>query len=106
MAPGLAEAMRQAGSEKTPHAMWSRAAAGMRARTLIVNLPGSPQGAVESLQVLLPALQHGLHLLRDDPAAESGHPPASPRRCLSLTAALSDRCAIGRADGGTAWVRR
>jgi len=73
MAPGMAEAMRQAGSEKTPHAMLSRAAAGMRARTLIVNLPGSPQGAVESLQVLLPALQHGLHLLREDPTADAGH---------------------------------
>ena len=76
MAPGLAEAMRQAGSEKTPHAMLSRAAAGMRARTLIVNLPGSPQGALESLQVVLPALEHGLHILRDDPAADAGHGPA------------------------------
>ena len=73
MAPALAEAMRQAGSEKTPHAMLSRAAAGMRARTLIVNLPGSPQGAVASLQVLLPALEHGLRLLRDDPGTEAGH---------------------------------
>jgi molybdenum cofactor synthesis domain-containing protein len=73
MAPGLAEAMRQAGSEKTPHAMLSRAAAGIRGRTLIVNLPGSPQGALESLQVVLPALEHGLRLMRDDPAAEAGH---------------------------------
>jgi molybdenum cofactor synthesis domain-containing protein len=73
MAPGLAEAMRQAGSAKTPHAMLSRAVAGMRGRTLIVNLPGSPQGAVESLQVVLPALEHGLRLLRDEPAAEMGH---------------------------------
>ena len=73
MAPGLAEAMRQAGSEKTPHAMLSRAAAGMRGKTLIVNLPGSPQGALESLQVILPALEHGLRLLRDDPGTEAGH---------------------------------
>jgi molybdenum cofactor synthesis domain-containing protein len=76
MAPGLVEAMRRAGSAKTPHAMLSRAAAGMRGRTLIVNLPGSPQGALESLQVVLPALEHGLRLLRDDPAAETGHPIA------------------------------
>ena len=73
MAPGLAEAMRQGGSAKTPHAMLSRAVAGMRGRTLIVNLPGSPQGAVDSLQVVLPALEHGLRLLRDEPAAEMGH---------------------------------
>ena len=73
MAPGLTESMRRAGSEKTPHAMLSRAAAGMRGKTLIVNLPGSPQGALESLQVVLPALEHGLRLLRDDPGTEAGH---------------------------------
>lgn len=75
MAPGLAEAMRRAGEDKTPHAMLSRAVAGIRGRTLIVNLPGSPQGAVESLQVLLPALEHGLRLLRDEPGTEGGHRP-------------------------------
>ena len=73
MAPGLTESMRRAGFEKTPHAMLSRAAAGMRGKTLIVNLPGSPQGALESLQVVLPALEHGLRLLRDDPGTEAGH---------------------------------
>jgi len=73
MAPGLTESMRRAGFEKTPHAMLSRGAAGMRGKTLIVNLPGSPQGALESLQVVLPALEHGLRLLRDDPGTEAGH---------------------------------
>ncbi|MCI0484870.1 MAG: MogA/MoaB family molybdenum cofactor biosynthesis protein [candidate division NC10 bacterium] len=73
IAPGVAEAMRQAGLVKTPHAMLSRAVAGMRGKTLIINLPGSPQGAVESLEVVLPALEHGLRLLRDDAAAETGH---------------------------------
>ena len=73
MAPGLTESMRRAGSEKTPHAMLSRGAAGMRGKTLIVNLPGSPQGALESLQVVLPALEHGLRLLRDDPGTEAAH---------------------------------
>jgi molybdenum cofactor synthesis domain-containing protein len=73
MAPGLAEAMRRAGESKTPHAILSRAVAGIRGRTLIVNLPGSPQGAVESLEVIFPALEHGLRLLRDEPGGEAGH---------------------------------
>ncbi len=63
-APGLAEAMRAASLQKTPHAMLSRAVAGIRGRTLIVNLPGSPKAARENLEVILPALPHGLDLLR------------------------------------------
>lgn len=63
-APGLAEAMRAASLQKTPHAMLSRAVAGIRGRTLIVNLPGSPRAARENLEVILPALPHGLDLLR------------------------------------------
>jgi molybdenum cofactor synthesis domain-containing protein len=73
MAPGLPEAMRRAGAAKTVHALLSRAAAGIRGKTLIVNLPGSPAAAVESLQAVLPALEHGLQSLRDDPASEAGH---------------------------------
>jgi molybdopterin adenylyltransferase len=72
-APGLAEAMRNASLAITPHAMLSRAAAGIRSRTLIVNLPGSPKGAVENLAVLVPVLPHAVELLRDEPAAEQGH---------------------------------
>jgi molybdenum cofactor synthesis domain-containing protein len=76
MAPGLAETMRRVGAEKTPHAMLSRAAAGMRGKTLIVNLPGSPVAALENLAAILPALEHGLRLLRDEPGAEAGHRPS------------------------------
>jgi molybdenum cofactor synthesis domain-containing protein len=72
-APGLAEAMRAASLRVTPHAMLSRAAAGIRGRTLIINLPGSPKGAVENLRTVLPVLSHALELLREDPAAEQGH---------------------------------
>jgi molybdopterin adenylyltransferase len=72
-APGLAEAMRQASLGRTPHAMLSRGIAGIRGRTLIVNLPGSPRGASENLAVILPALEHAIALLREDPDAESGH---------------------------------
>jgi molybdenum cofactor synthesis domain-containing protein len=72
-APGLAEAMRLASLQITPHAMLSRSAAGIRKRTLIVNLPGSPRGAVENLQVILPVLPHAVQLLQEHPDAEAGH---------------------------------
>lgn len=72
-APGLAEAMRTASLKVTPHAMLSRIVTGIRKRTLIINLPGSPKGAVENLQVVIPVLPHAIQLLRDDPASESTH---------------------------------
>jgi molybdopterin adenylyltransferase len=78
-APGIAEAMRLASLKVTPHAMLSRAVAGIRGRTLIVNLPGSPKGAVESLEVILPVLPHAVELLIESSEAESGH------RKVSLT---------------------
>lgn len=72
-APGLAEAMRGASLKITPHAMLSRVVTGIRKRTLIVNLPGSPKGAVENLQVIVPVLPHAVQLLHEDPASESTH---------------------------------
>jgi len=66
--PGLDEAMRTASLAKTPHAMLSRGVSGIRGSTLIVNLPGSPLGAVENLDAILPALGHGLKKLRGDQA--------------------------------------
>ncbi|HLO14191.1 MAG TPA: MogA/MoaB family molybdenum cofactor biosynthesis protein [Anaerolineales bacterium] len=71
--PGLAEAMRAASLKITPHAMLSRVVTGIRKKTLIINLPGSPKGAVENLQVVLPVLPHAVQLLREDPASESTH---------------------------------
>lgn len=71
--PGLTEAMRAISLQATPHAMLSRAIAGIRKQTLIINLPGSPKGAVENLQVVLPVLAHAVQLLRDDPQSEAGH---------------------------------
>ena len=72
-APGLAEAMRSASLKVTPHAMLSRAIAGIRKQTLIVNLPGSPKAALENLEVILPVLPHAVQLLRESPDAEAGH---------------------------------
>jgi molybdenum cofactor synthesis domain-containing protein len=72
-APGLAEAMRAASLRVTPHAMLSRIVTGIRKKTLIVNLPGSPKGAVENLQVVVPVLPHAIQLLQGDPASESTH---------------------------------
>ena len=72
-APGLAEAMRVASAAKSPHAMLSRAVAGIRGRILIINLPGSPRAAVENFQVVMPVLEHAVMLLREDPDAEKGH---------------------------------
>jgi len=72
-APGLAEAMRAASLKITPHAMLSRIVTGIRKRTLIINLPGSPKGAVENLQVILPVLAHAVQLLQEDPASEASH---------------------------------
>lgn len=62
-APGIAEAMRQMSLSITPKAMLSRAVAGIRNNTLIINLPGSPKAAVENLSFVLPALPHGMEIL-------------------------------------------
>lgn len=76
--PGLVEAMRAASMHVTPHAMLSRAVAGIRGHTLIVNLPGSPRGAVENFQIVLPVLPHAVELLRDAPEAEASHRQERP----------------------------
>lgn len=72
MAPGIPEAMRAASMAVTPRAMLSRAAAGIRGRTLIVNLPGSPKAARENLEAVLPTLAHGLEMLRGGEANCAG----------------------------------
>ena len=68
MTPGIPEAMRYASLQITPRAILSRAQAGIRGKTLIVNLPGSPKAAKENLEAVLPALEHGLEMLSGRPA--------------------------------------
>ena len=68
LTPGIPEAMRYASLQITPRAMLSRAQAGIRKGTLIINLPGSPKAAKENLEAVLPALSHGLEMLSGKPA--------------------------------------
>jgi molybdopterin adenylyltransferase len=75
-APGLPEAMRRAGAERTPTAILSRAVAGIRGATLIINLPGSERGVRESLAAVLPALPHAVEILKG--AASECAKPARP----------------------------
>lgn len=70
---GIGEALRAASLAKTPHAMLSRAVAGIRGSTLIVNLPGSPRAVVEQLAVLAPVLDHAVALLGGRGDAEADH---------------------------------
>lgn len=62
--PGICEAMRMNSLKITPKAMLSRSIAGIREETLIINLPGSPKGAVENLEVILPVIPHGINILK------------------------------------------
>lgn len=66
LVPGIPEAMRMASLSKTPHAMLSRAVAGIRGKTLIINLPGSPKGVRENLSVIVPAIPHAVGVLRGE----------------------------------------
>ena len=70
LTPGLDEAMRAASLKVTPHAVLSRAISGIRKRALIINLPGSPKGAIENLQVIIVALEHAAQLLNEE---DAGH---------------------------------
>jgi molybdenum cofactor synthesis domain-containing protein len=77
--PGLTEAMRAASGLRTPNALLSRAVAGVRRETLIVNLPGSRNAAVENLSTILPVLPHAVKMLR----GESAHPESDAGRMIA-----------------------
>lgn len=71
-APGIAERLREASAPRVPRASLSRGVAGVRARTLIVNLPGAPGGVRDALGVLEPVLEHAVRITRGDPTDHSG----------------------------------
>jgi molybdopterin adenylyltransferase len=72
-APGIAEALRSESLKITRHAMLSRAIAGIRGRSLIINFPGNPKAVREGWHILLPVLPHALDLLREAPHTEQDH---------------------------------
>lgn len=72
-APGIAEALRAESLKITQHAMLSRAVAGIRGETLIINMPGSPKAVQENMQVLLPILPHALELITNSASSEANH---------------------------------
>lgn len=72
-APGIVEAIRAESLKITAHAMLSRAVAGIRKSTLIINFPGSPKAALENFDLVAPILEHATALLKNRPDAESGH---------------------------------
>ena len=74
IAPGFAEVMRAESLKKTPHAMLSRAVAGIRKKTLIINLPGSPKAVLECLEAIMPALPHAVETLKGE-ASECAETP-------------------------------
>lgn len=71
--PGFGEVMRMESLKKTPHAMISRAVAGIRKQTLIINLPGSPRGATECLSFVWPAVPHTVAKMQGDPEECGSH---------------------------------
>lgn len=76
MVPGIAEAMRAESYKITKKAMLSRAASGLRKKTLIINLPGSPKAVKENLEAILPTLEHGIRILKGEDG-ECGAPAAT-----------------------------
>lgn len=71
--PGISEYLRYKSFQITPHATLSRAVSGIKNRSLIINLPGSPKAARECLEFLLPVLPHAIELLLEDPGSEKNH---------------------------------
>lgn len=100
-APGLAEAMRAAGRRSTPMADLSRAVCGIRGGTLLVDVPGSPRGATESLAAILDLLPHALTLLAGDTAHTAGTPEPAAERSSDPACETAHSEGYGRGEAGT-----
>lgn len=83
--PGFGEVMRAKSLEKTPHAMISRAIAGIRGKCLIINLPGSPKGAVENLAAVWPAVPHAVAKVQGDQSDCADTPARSPKKLPAVS---------------------
>jgi molybdopterin adenylyltransferase len=92
--PGLAEAMRAEGRRQTPMADLSRGVVGVRGRSLIVNLPGSPKGAMESLEAIIPVLDHALETL----AGPFDHGASRPRTTTDAATGPADPRVVATPD--------
>jgi molybdenum cofactor synthesis domain-containing protein len=92
--PGVGEAMRAASAKQTPNAMLSRAIAGVRGETLVVNLPGSLKGATENLEAILPALPHAVKMLR----GETAHVESDKGRLITLKSDIASKFQPDRAQ--------
>lgn len=71
--PGISEYIRNKSIEKTPHAILSRGVSGISKKTLIINLPGSPKAACESIEFILTIIPHAIALINEDPNSEKNH---------------------------------
>ncbi len=96
--PGIAEAIRAEGRAKTPFAALSRAVVGVRGRTLIVNTPGSPKGAAESLEAVVPLLDHALETLAGPHDHASGGNAGSDGPGAAPGDSTEDQHAFGRLE--------
>jgi len=89
----LAELMRRDGMRKTPLAALSRAVVGVKGKTLLINLPGAPEGAEDSLRAILPLLPHAVGVIRGEAVhggAEAPTPAAEPAASPNASAASDD----------------
>lgn len=96
--PGLAELLRREGLKETPLAALSRAVCGVRSKTLMINLPGSPRGAVQSLVAVLDILPHAVDVVRGEAAHAAPTAPSPPAAAASPSPAEAEQEPLGNSE--------